>query len=148
MKTILLPHIFRKIGWGLLLTTLTLFVVVLVSKNQSADNLLNHLATPSARVMAKQLLNNLLIIGWTLGSLLVACGRLPEEDEMTKAIRLRSLLISLYIYVGIIILTALVIYGIYFFIIMEVNLCLLPVVFLIVFEIQIYRHRKLIDNEE
>lgn len=148
MKTILLPHIFRKIGWALLLLSLVAFVIVMASEYQTADNVFSYLTSPSARVVAKSILNNLLIIGWTLGALFVACGRLREEDEMTRAIRLRALLISLYIYVGILIISTLAIYGIFYFIVMEINLCLFPVVFLIVFELQIYSYRKLTDNEE
>ena len=50
------------------------------------------------------ILNDITIIGIVLGGLFIVCSKERVEDEMTKSIRLSSLLNSLYINVVILII--------------------------------------------
>ena len=88
------------------------------------------------------------IIGTALGSLFIVCAREKIEDEMTKSIRLASLLNSIYAYVGLLILCTIFINGIDFLLYAVINMLLLPVIFVINFKFELYRYSKMTDDEE
>ena len=67
---------------------------------------------------------------------------------MILSIRLTSLLKALYIYAAILIVSVLLINGIFFFMFLIFNLVLLPLVYVVVFRFEIYRYNKLSEDEE
>lgn len=148
MKTMLLPHVFRTIGWIILLIVFPYFVFCILADYDSFHTLFSRFITTDGKTTLEQISNNLLIIGWSVGALFVTCGKVSEEDEMTVMIRLNSLLISLYVYIALIVASALLIYNFNFLLVMMANLALFPVIFLIVFELRLHAYRKISEDEE
>ena len=148
MKTLLLPHVFRTIGWTILLIVFPYFVGCLFLDSESFHTLFSRFITIDGKTLLERISNNFLIIGWSAGSLFVTCGKVREEDEMTVMIRLNSLLISLYVYITLIVASALLIYNFNFLLVMMVNLALFPIIFLIVFELRLHAYRKISEDEE
>ena len=70
-----------------------------------------------------------------------------HEDEMTRSIRLNSLLKSLYVYTGVLVLATLLINGIPFFMFMSANLVLMPLIYVLTFRIEMHRYNKLSSDE-
>lgn len=92
--------------------------------------------------------NDTAIIGIAIGALFICCSRERQEDEMVQAVRLQALMMSLYVYVGLLIVCTLIINNLTYLYFMIANLCLFPVVFLLVFKIMIARYRKEFDDEK
>lgn len=135
MKTILLPHSMRVIGWILFIPCLVLGILLL----------LEVLALDG---VAGVVVNDIAIIGIAIGALFVCCSRERQEDEMTQAVRLQALMMSLYIYVGLLIVCTLVFNDLNYLYFMIANLCLFPLVFLLVFKLMIAHYRKMFDDEK
>lgn len=98
--------------------------------------------------IAGVVVNDTAIIGIAIGSLFICCSRERQEDEMMQAVRLQALMVSLYVYVGLLIVCTLIINDLAYLYFMIANLCLFPVVFLLVFKIMIARYRKEFDDEK
>lgn len=92
--------------------------------------------------------NDTAIIGISIGALFICCSRERQEDEMVQAVRLQALMMSLYVYVGLLIVCMLAFNDLNYLYFMIANLCLFPVVFLLVFKIMIARYRKEFDDEK
>lgn len=88
------------------------------------------------------------VIGIALGALFIVCSKERIEDEMTDSIRLASLLKSIYVYVGLLVVCTLFINGVYYLWFALYNLILFPIVFVCLFRIEMYRYKKICDNEE
>ena len=135
MKTILLPHYMRVIGWILFVPCLIIGVLILVE-------------VLSLNGVAGVVVNDIAIMGIAIGAIFICCSRERQEDEMVQAVRLQALMMSLYVYVGLLIVCTLVINNLYYLYFMIANLCLFPVVFLLVFKIMIAHYRKVFDDEK
>lgn len=96
----------------------------------------------------KTLINDIIIIGIALGSIFIVCSKEKQEDEMTRSIRLASLLNALYIYIVILITSTLFMNGLAYFQFMTFNLVLLPVIFVILFRLEMQRYNKMCEGEE
>ncbi len=154
MKTMLLPHRYRAIGWWILIPTALLGVVLYFNGFDGLPDFL----LPSDQTSrwhqtltsetAIRLYNNVALIGILVGTLMVACSRERVEDELTTALRLDALLLALYLNTGLVILAALWIYDFDFINVMCYNLFTLPVLFLLLFRWKIRRLRKEARNEE
>lgn len=94
------------------------------------------------------ILNDAVIIGITVGSILIVCSKEKYEDEMIRSIRLASLMNALYIYGIILIASVLLINGLAFIKFMIFNLVLLPLIYVIVFRLEIHRYNKMGEDEE
>lgn len=139
MKTILLPRVFSTIGWILLIPSILLGIFILfIGLEQSWG------FSGSAEIIA----NDTAIIGCALGALFVTCARLRHEDEMTTALRLHSLLLAIYIYVGVIVVCTLSVNGFKYFLFMAANLVIFPMIFAFVFRINLYCHLKELEDEK
>ena len=75
------------------------------------------------------------------------CSKERNEDEMTRSIRLASLLNSLYVYVILLVACTIAINGIAFVWFAFINLGLFPIVFVCNFKLEMRRYNKLSDNE-
>lgn len=135
MKTILFPHNLRAIGWILFITATILGIAQIGSFLPICD-------------LANIICNDIAIIGTAIGSLLITCSREKVEDEMTHSIRLSSLLKSIYIWTGLIILSTIFFNGLDYLLIMEINLVLLPALFVFLFRLEMYRYHKINKDEE
>ena len=65
-------------------------------------------------------------MGIAIGAIFICCSRERQEDEMVQAVRLQALMMSLYVYVGLLIVCTLVINNLYYLYFMIANLCLFP----------------------
>lgn len=86
MKNLLFPHIFQPIGWILFVPCLILGALI-------------YFEVLTLTGIAETIVNDIAIIGIAVGALLIVCSKERIEDEMTRSIRLSSLLNSLYIYI-------------------------------------------------
>ena len=135
MKTMLLPHYMRIIGWILFVPCLVVGVLILVD-------------VLSLNGVVGVVVNDTAIIGIAIGALFICCSRERQEDEMVQVVRLQALMMSLYIYVGLLIVCTLAFNDLNYLYFMIANLCLFPVVFLLVFKIMIAHYRKVFDDEK
>lgn len=141
MKMYLFPHRFRTIGWamfavGIILGSLLFFGVIEVG----GDFL--HVS------VEETILNDVAIIGTTLGALFVVNSRERREDELTQLVRLTSLLYALYGYLGVLILCTLLFNGFEFLIFSLVYLVFFPIIYVVMFSINMQRLKMLGSDEE
>lgn len=134
MKNLLFPHQFQLVGW-------ILFIPALV-----AEALICFGALPLTGI-AESVVNDTVIISIVLGALFIVCSKERNEDEMTRSIRLASLLNSLYVYVILLVACTIAINGIAFVWFSFINLGLFPIVFVCNFKLEMRRYNKLSDNE-
>lgn len=134
MKNLLLPTPFKALGWILLILGLAAGTAALF-----AD-------LPVMSGIAETTLYDSAVIGIALGALFIITARERREDEMTRAVRLTSLLQSLYVYVGLLTIGTLLINGLNFLVFLFFDSILFPCVFVIVFQIQMRRYY--IENNE
>lgn len=135
MKTPLFPHSFQAIGWILFVPTLILGTLIFFS-------------VLSFRGVLETITTDISIIGIAVGALFIVCSKERIEDEMTRYIRLTSLLKSIYVYVLLLVACTVFINGVDFLVFTIVNLVLLPIIFVCNFRLEIYRYHRLNRDEE
>lgn len=136
MKNYLFPHIFQPIGWIMFVLSLITGIAIYSSIPVFGAGIAETLAIDSA------------IIGIALGALFIVCSKERVEDEMTKSIRLASLLNSLYVYVILLVGSTILINGVYFLAFTLFNLVLFPIIFVINFRLEMHRYNKMCSDEE
>lgn len=135
MKNYLFPRAFQVVGWLLFIPTTVLAALIFFS-------------VLSLSGVAETVIHDVAIIGMALGSLFIVCSKEANEDEMTRSIRLASLLNSLYIYVILLIASTLLINGLSFMYFAIINLVLLPVIYVVIFRLEMHRYNKMSEDEE
>lgn len=135
MKTFLFPHVFRPIGWIVLLPTFLLGILLLCDV-LSIDGIVETILIDTA------------IIGIALGSVFITCSRERIEDEMTSTIRLNALLSSLYTYVVFLVIWTLAVNGMAYLYVMVASLVMLPIIFVVRFRYEMHNYYKIKSDEE
>lgn len=135
MKKFLFPHVFRRIGWIILVPTLLLGVILL-------SDILNIYG------IMETVIADTAIIGIAIGSLFICCSRERIEDEMTSTIRVNSLLTSFYTYIVFLIICTLAVNGIAYLYVMAASLIMLPMIFVIRFRYEMHKYYKMKSDEE
>lgn len=135
MKNVLFPRSFQTTGWMLFIPATVMGVLIFFSLCSFSG-------------IAETLVNDLVIIGITLGSLFIVCSKERQEDEMTRSIRLAALLNALYVYVMILIASTLLINGLEYLRFMTANLVLFPMIFVVIFRLEMRRYNKMSEDEE
>lgn len=130
MKTLLFPHSFQRIGWIIFAISATIGAYIWITD-----------------YLDSYLLNNIAIIGTSIGAILATCSREKVEDEMTEQLRLNALLSALYINYAILIVCSLAIYDLDFLQVMLYNMFTILLIFMVVFRWKIWRAKKAFDNE-
>lgn len=140
MKNLLFPHSFRLIGWILFIPTLLLGMLTI----------LGIVGPPVLGPVgaAEIIMDDLIVIGIAVGALFIVCSRERVEDELTKEIRLLSLLYSVYAYVGLLVVCTILINGVDFLLFALINMALFPVIFAVSFRIMMSRNKMLNADEE
>jgi predicted permease len=131
MKTLLFPHRFKLVGWIIFAISATIGAYIMFTDNTDS-----------------YLLNNIAIIGISIGAILATCSREKVEDEMTEQIRLNSLLVALYINYAILIVCSLLIYDLDFLQVMLYNMFTILLIFMAVFRWKIWRAKKGVEDEQ
>lgn len=135
MKNLLFPRQFQFVGW-------LLFIPAAIV------GMLLYFSFCNFHGVTEIVVNDAVIIGIALEALFIVCSKERHEDEMTRAIRLASLLNTMYMYVVILIASTLLLNGVAYFQFMILNLVLLPVIFVIIFRLELQRYNKMSDDEE
>ena len=131
MKTLLFPHRFQKVGWVIFALAAALGIYILVTGFDT---------TPT--------MNNIAIIGITVGGILATCSKEKIEDEMISHIRLNSLLVALYINYAVLIVASLLVYDLDFLQVTIYQMFTILLVFMVVFRYQVWRLQKGAGDEE
>lgn len=136
MKNFLFPHIFQPIGWIMFVLSLAIGVY-------------SFFGTPVFGAgIAETIMIDTSIIGTALGALFIVCSKERVEDEMTKSIRLTSLLNSIYAYVVLLVCCTIFINGVNFMLFTIINLVIFPIIFVCNFRLEIHRYNKICEDEE
>lgn len=125
MKNILFPQWCRSLGWWL-------FAIGLIAVAVSW--------------LVKIAFYNEGVIGVTLGAMLIVCSKERNEDEMTRAVRLSSLLNALYACVVVIVTGALLTADIAQ--LTDINLVLFPTIYVIICRADMWRIYKMTKDEK
>lgn len=136
MKNYLFPHIFQPIGWIMFVLSLVTGIAVYFGMQVFGSGITETIAIDSA------------IIGIALGALFIVCSKERVEDEMTRSIRLASLLNSIYVYVILLVFCTILINGVHFLLFAVFNLVLFPIIFVINFRLEMHRYNKMCEDEE
>lgn len=134
MKIFLFPRIFRTIGWILFLPTLALGIALFTGLCRFDG-------------LTEIIVNDITIVGIALGTLFITCSRERIEDEMTGAIRLRSLLSALYAYVAFLIIETLAVNGMAYLYVMMANLVAFPIIFALRFRYEMHKYYTISDEK-
>ncbi len=135
MKNLLFPNKCQPVGWILFIPSLILGIM----------RLLGFMDVNGVREI---IINDIAIIGIVLGALFIVCSREKIEDELTRSIRLSSLLNSIYFYAILLIICTLAINGLDFIYFTIANLALLPIIFVCIFRLEMHRYSKMSNDEE
>ena len=136
MKNLLFPHIFQPIGWIMFVPSLIAGILIYFRMPLFGVGITETIAIDSV------------IIGIALGALFIVCSKERIEDEMTKSIRLASLLNSIYAYVILLVTCTILINGADFLMFAVFNLVLFPVIFVCNFRLEMHRYNKMCEDEE
>ncbi len=136
MKNFLFPHIFQLIGWIMFVMSLITGIIIYCEMPVFGAGISETIAIDSA------------IIGIALGALFIVCSKERVEDEMTKSIRLASLLNSIYAYVILLVCCTILINGANFVLFTVFNLVLFPIIFVCNFRLEMHRYNKMYEDEE
>lgn len=98
--------------------------------------------------IAETIVIDSVIIGIALGAMFIVCSKERVEDEMTKSIRLASLLNSIYAYVALLVGCTILINGVKFLVFAVFNLVLFPIIFVCNFRLEMHRYNKMCEDEE
>lgn len=156
MKRIfLLPHNFKKVGWAILIPTFVIGFMMFIDGCNGFPGYLMKGLDPAGglyRVLDSDamtaILNNIAIIGISVGSLFVVCSREPIEDELITQVRLNSLLVALYLNTAFVVVSALCFYELDYLYVMIGNIFTVLLVFLVVYEVKMWRLKKSLSHEE
>lgn len=136
MKNFLFPHIFQPIGWIMFVLSLITGAYLYYGMPVFGAGITETIVIDSA------------IIGTALGALFIVCSKERVEDEMTRAIRLASLLNSIYFYVILLVGCTILINGVNFLMFAVLNLVLFPIIFVCNFRLEMHRYKKMYEDEE
>lgn len=157
MKSILLPHHYKKIGWVLFVPSVFALLIFIFFENDITYNpkittfglfgegLLNNLSQPF-RFGDIELLPNLTGILLLAGGLLVMFSKEKKEDEYINQIRLNSLQYSVFLNYILLFLCIVFIHGFAFFHVMVYNLFTIIIIYIIRFHYFIYKNSTKINE--
>jgi hypothetical protein len=151
-KNFLFPKACRKIGYFLFIPAIITGVVMRIFDFDLSKML--QVAMPAIMsdsftegngflsTVRNGIVDEILLTMLIIGGILAGFSRLPDEDEMTQAIRYESLVWALYVNFGIMLLAIWFFYGFIFLDVMIVNIFMVLMFFLLRFEIKLYGANK------
>jgi FlaA1/EpsC-like NDP-sugar epimerase len=157
MKTLLLPHSYKRIGWILFVPSfIALLFFIFFGTNITynptistfglfGDELLKSSSHP-LRFGKIELLPNLTAILFLVGGLLVMFSKEKKEDEYINQIRLTSLQYSVFLNYILLFFCILFIHGFAFFNVMVYNLFTIILIYIMRFHFFIYKNSS--NNNE
>ncbi|MEI7629273.1 MAG: hypothetical protein WCJ80_13585 [Bacteroidota bacterium] len=160
MKSILIPHSYKKVGWILLLPSLIAGLIYVVLDFNFPFNpkvntfglfgkgLIIGSAKQSAfRISEVELIPNMISILLVIGGMLVMFSKEKKEDEFINQIRLHSLQFSVFINYTLLLICILFIHGFVFLDVMVYNM--FTVIFIYIMRFHYLLHNNsIIRNEQ
>lgn len=151
MKSKLLPHSFRRIGWLLLFPAFVAGVSLMIGSDFTSgpeittfglfgDEILSDQNRPTFRFDQVALLPNLVGILFLIGGILVMFSKQKMEDEYINQIRLKSLQSAVLINYVLLFLCIVFIHGIPFFHVMVYNLFTVIIIYILRFQYLIFKN--------
>ncbi|MFN3908301.1 MAG: hypothetical protein ACK4JX_04650 [Flavobacterium sp.] len=158
--TFLLPNYLKVVGWLLFLTSTITYLYFTISGESIDEYLLFKTfaiyqdgffmveKSNSFQFIENPMLDEILLVSFLLGALILGFSKTKNEDEMVAKIRYESLVWATIFNIVMIIITTLTIYGmvflnfIYFFIVSSLFF------FVIRFHYQLYQLQKISENDE
>ena len=153
----LLPSNYKKAGWWILGITLALIVVYFSMDGDLSINYLRELfgmeplesnAYFSLFGPNSDLLMTLIAILLIVGGIFIGFSRNREDDEFIEQLRYESLILSLYINSGLILLCLIFVWGFDFLTVMQFNVFSTLYVFIICFYLRLYFNKRSLRNEK
>ena len=135
MKNLLFPHAFQLVGWVMFVPSLLMGALVYFGVFSFAGSV-------------ETVVNDSVIIGIALGALFVVCSKERVEDEMTRSIRLASLLNSIYVYVVLLIGCTILLNSVDYWAFAVFNRVMLPILFECNFRSEMHRYNKMCEDEK
>ena len=151
MKSKLLPHTYKKIGWFLLLPAFVAGVFFLSKSNFTdgpeiitfgyfGDELLGGQKKPAIRIDDIQVIPNVISVLFLIGGLFVMFSKEKKEDEYINQIRLNSFQYSVFLNYILLFICILFVHGIPFFHVMVYNLFTVILIYILRFQFLIYKN--------
>ena len=136
MKSFLLPHIFKRIGWFIMIPSMILGIVHLIlpdlissiqitTYGYFGNNFLTGQVKPSVRFGRISLIPNMVGLLLLLGGIMLMFSKEKKEDEYINQIRLRSFHSSVFINYVILFFCILFFHNVSFFYVMIFNVFIL-----------------------
>jgi hypothetical protein len=160
MKTLLLSHSYKKIGWVLLIPAVIAGIIFVVLDFQlpfepkintfglfGKGFEIGHIKQPSFRFSEIELIPNLISLLILIGGMFVIFSKEKKEDEFINQIRLHSLQFSVFINYTLLLLCILFIHGLPFLDVMVYNMFTVIFIFIIRFHYLIHNN-SIIRNEQ
>lgn len=129
MKYFLFPHFLRPVGWIIFVPAVITGILILTDVFNLGG-------------ITETIVIDAIITGIAVSALFISCSRERVEDEMTAAIRLKSLLGSIYAYISLLVVSTLSINGINYIYFMIANLVAFPIIFAVRFRIDMHKYYK------
>lgn len=154
---LLLPHIFRKVGFAMLLPSIAWLLASYVFNHPPFPFLqFNTDATGKKDFFDSDFIfergfttdfNGEISLLLTWASLfMIAFAREKKEDEYVKTVRLRALQVSIYINYGVVALASIFIYGLSFMWVMYAALFSMLIIFILIYYYQLHLRPRLVNN--
>ncbi|MEI8074491.1 MAG: hypothetical protein WCH78_07055 [Bacteroidota bacterium] len=160
MKSLLLPHSYKKIGWVLLVPAVLAGLIFVVLNFQlpfepkintfglfGKGFEIGHAKQPAFRVGEIELIPNLISIMLLIGGMFVMFSKEKREDEFINQIRLHSLQFSVFINYSLLLLCILFIHGLPFLDVMVYNMFTVIIIYIIRFH-YLLLNNSIIKNEQ
>ena len=151
MKSIPLPHTYKKIGWFLLLPAFVAGVYLMslseylngpkiITFGYFGDELFGGQKKPAIRFDNIQVIPNVISVLFLIGGLFVMFSKEKKEDEFINQIRLNSFQYSVFLNYILLFICIVFIHGIPFFHVMVYNLFTVILIYILRFHFLIYKN--------
>ncbi|MCX6207129.1 MAG: hypothetical protein NTZ19_12870 [Bacteroidetes bacterium] len=160
MKSLLLPHTYKKIGWVLLIpSALAGLILVVLDFHLPFEPSINTFGLfgkgleigaakkPAFRVSEIELIPNLISILLLIGGMFVMFSKEKKEDEFIDQMRLHSLQFSVFINYSLLLLCILFIHGMPFLDVMVYNMFTVIFIYIIRFHYLLHNN-SIIRNDQ
>ena len=148
-KNFLLPHLFRKIGWVMLIPFLVMCGVELFGTAPAINMTMPYILSDGVPqnewfgiMHGEDMYMEIWIIGLFLSLLFIALSKEKQEDEMIMQVRLQSLLFALWVTSICSIIETLFIFGLIYAYSLWASLFLFLIIFIAKFRYELYQLNK------
>nr|WP_293846009.1 hypothetical protein [uncultured Arsenicibacter sp.] len=146
--TLLFPHYFRYIGWGLILAFLGTWGYLELHPDSGIDGYLtihvsNDWLSTFYDTTSLDFTDEIMCIALIAGLLFIGFSRERLEDEMINQLRLKALQASVYLNYALLMLAIMLIYGLGFYNILMYNMFTVLLFFIVYFQLTLRKNRRM-----